>query len=139
MTASAQWQPFTLIGACFIYRPWACYYMVCVENIIIMPADVVKRGALIIGVVPYHNLVQQEHVSFDGGHFVGISVHFCLFYVLVRRLTLQQNQFLHEEAVEIVRWLGGSRIRHNTVLVRPTLEQPHVHVDDLVVQPAAGD
>ena len=54
-------------------------------------------------------------------------------------LTLQLYQFLHEEAVEIVRWLGDSRIRHDTVLVRPTLEQPHVHVDDLVVQPAAGD
>ena len=46
MTASAQWQPFTLIGACFIYRPWACYYMICVENIIIMPADVVKKGCI---------------------------------------------------------------------------------------------
>ena len=59
--------------------------------------------------------------------------------MLALRLTLQLYQFLHEEAVEIVRWLGGSRIRHDTVLVRPTMEQPHVHIDDLVVQPAAGD
>ena len=94
---------------------------------------------MIIGVSTYQNLVQQENVPFDGGQFVGKPVHGILFYDIA--LVLELNQFLHEVAVEIVRWLSTFSIRshHNGPLVTPALQDPHIHVDDLVGQPAVRD